>query len=235
MKKRERGRREEDLAAVVVAWLRERGWEVFQEVQVYPLGPVADIVARKDGLYWLIEVKVSLGFKVMAQALRWNHRAHMVSVAVPSTGEGSGDARAVAARCLKRDGIGLLEISGRMGKVWVVVEPAQIPDAEVFRKYLDDVLSDGHKTYAPAGNARGRRWSPFQATCMDLRRYVEANPGCLALDAVQAIEHHYSSDRAAASVLHKWAALGKVEGVRIGYKGRRMIFNPAAGSKDGDG
>ena len=49
---------EQDLAAIVVGWLTERGWDVYQEVAI--MGKVADIVAVRGPCVWIVECKVRL-------------------------------------------------------------------------------------------------------------------------------------------------------------------------------
>ncbi len=73
---------EVELARPVVAWLGDLGWEVFQEVSAG--GSVADIVARRGPVLWVVEVKRSLGLSLLGQAHAWKRRAHRVSVAVPA-------------------------------------------------------------------------------------------------------------------------------------------------------
>lgn len=40
--------KETELAKVVIRYLEEMGWDVYQEVQPHAQGPVADIVDRKS-------------------------------------------------------------------------------------------------------------------------------------------------------------------------------------------
>ena len=74
--------KEADLAKVVVSWLNEQHWDVYQEVQIHGFGGVADIVAVQGPLVWVIECKTSLSLTVMEQASVW--RVHFRSVAVPT-------------------------------------------------------------------------------------------------------------------------------------------------------
>jgi hypothetical protein len=75
-------RPETDIARPVVAWLQAQGWTVYQEVQHQ--GCVADIVAVRGPLLWVIECKAQLGLAVLGQALGWQGHAHAISVAVMS-------------------------------------------------------------------------------------------------------------------------------------------------------
>jgi hypothetical protein len=95
---------EQELAAVVVAWLEALDADVYQEVQVG--GGVADIVARVGAEIWIVEVKTSLSLALIAQAMDRRRLAHRVLVAAPAT-------RALrdVLPILVEVGIGLLEIT----------------------------------------------------------------------------------------------------------------------------
>jgi Holliday junction resolvase len=69
----------------VIDWFTERGWDVYQEVQIQSGYPVADIVAVMGLRVWVVECKTTLTLDLMAQAFHWQRYAHWVSVAVPET------------------------------------------------------------------------------------------------------------------------------------------------------
>jgi hypothetical protein len=82
---------------------------------------------------------------------------------------------------------------------------------------LAAVLRPQHKTHAKAGAVgAGGRWTPFRATCEELVRIVTATPGITVKAAVEAIKHHYSTNRSAASSIAHWVEHDKVPGVRLG-------------------
>ena len=76
--------KETDLAKSVIAWLQDLKWEVYQEVQVFSYGPIADIVATFGAITWVVETKISFSLKVMSQAEQWTPFSNLVSVAVPT-------------------------------------------------------------------------------------------------------------------------------------------------------
>lgn len=210
---------EETIAAHVVHWLTsEGGWEVYQEVSA---GARADIVATRGLAMHVIEVKTSLSMALLEQAVAWRHHAHMTSVAIPERKRGSRDGFAVAALF----GLGILEV-GPLGRV------REIRRADFSRpkepEFLRRRLNEAQKTYAPAGNARGRFWSPFQQTCEDLRRFVEKNPGVPLKAAIEGISHHYRTEASARSALAKWIEAGSVPGVVIAKDERgKTVLRPA--------
>jgi len=100
--------REEDLARCVREYLTADGWAVYEEV--FCEGRIADLVAVREPLVQVVEVKRTLGFALAGQALRWIPYAHLVSVAVPVPEKRWGAAREYAKHCLSRDGIGILDV-----------------------------------------------------------------------------------------------------------------------------
>ena len=77
-------RTEQDIAAQVVEWLSGGEWEIYQEVQPSRNERVADIVAVRGSVYWIIETKRSLSISVLEQAWSWSGHSHLRSVAVPA-------------------------------------------------------------------------------------------------------------------------------------------------------
>lgn len=208
---------ERDLAKQVIAWLADQQWEVFQEVQVLRGSNVADIVARRDGILWVIECKLSFGFAVIDQAFEWRDFAHYTSVATPS-------ARGRSAFVLLRHlGIGQLSV----GLAEVHEEIAPRLNRNSLTKHLADALREEHKTWAEAGNATGDHYSPFKSTCRDVLRAVEKQPGITMKELIDKTPTHYHSTATARSALAKWIQLGKVAGVESRREGRHLKLYPA--------
>jgi hypothetical protein len=217
---------ETDLAAPVIAWLEEQRWDVYQEV-AGPSGGVADIVATLGNLVCVVELKTSLSFEVVAQAKRWRSYASWTFVAVPHA-KGS-DGRALAQDLLESLGIGLITIDARSRGV------DQLPWANIvhvprlqrrIESSLRDALRPQHKTFARAGNAEGRHWTPFQDTCEKIARFVREHPGSVIKDVLGAIEHHYHTESTARACLVQWGERGSIRGVTLRREGRRLFFDP---------
>lgn len=173
---------EAEMAANVVEWLRKAGWRVGQEVQVKgyerELG-VVDILAHKEGRWWAIQCKLSLSFAVVGQAARWAQGrgyAHRISVAVPAPEDVAGWDFALSV--VAERGIGLLAVTP--GNVTEML-PAKYhagPEAVGL-----EILPQ-HETYAPAGNAEGKRYTPR----------IERNDG-LRAQLVKAVCDHVGNGR----------------------------------------
>lgn len=212
-------KREEDLAAVVVRHLRDLRWEVYPEVQPRRFKCCADIVAVQGPVVWVLETKLSFGLSVIEQAHDWRPYAHFVSVAVPW----SRRTRMAEIIC-RRLGIGVL----RIRKDGMIDERA-LPDFN--RKALADRLrvdlTERHKTYAPAGNAAGRRYTPFRRTCESVAAAVRERPGLLLKELLDSVPTHYLNRASARTCLPRWVREGLVDGVRMERDGRFLRLYPA--------
>lgn len=205
---------ETELAAILVPWLTDQEWEVFQEVQLSRGGRVADIVARRDSIIWIIECKLSLGFAVLDQACNWLFYAHYVSLAAPTRHLRS------AHICLQTLGIGYLQIS--RGDVSEISRPRLNRSARADRV----CLRDEHKTWAQAGNANRGHFTPFKDTCRNVRNMVTQQPGITMKELIDRVPTHYSSSSTARSALAKWIQRGVVKGVESRRDGRYLRLYP---------
>lgn len=102
--------REEDLGPPVVAWLTAWGWDVYQEVVVGD--GVADIVATRGPVVWIIELKLSFSLSLLDQAYHRRRYAHRVSVAVPKYSRGGSVKLGSTRHICDILGIGLLLVAG---------------------------------------------------------------------------------------------------------------------------
>jgi hypothetical protein len=210
---------ETELARVVVDDLRARGWTVYQEVST---GTCAcDIVAVMGRVLWAIECKVSLGLGVLAQARGWLDSANLVSVAVlPGR---RTDGRALAEATAKMLGVGILEVYAPGHYDWMLRGSAIPSRRRVAYPFLRKSLHEQQQTFAPAGTATGKRFTPYAGTCAALRHVLLDGPMTIR-EAVAKLEgrHHYASELSARGSIYKWAELGKIEGVELlaGSKGK---------------
>lgn len=204
-------RSEEQLAAVVVAWLRDQHWRVYQEVDT-GAGRV-DILAEQVGQLWAIECKTSFGLDVISQADRHRERCTFASAATPrqfvcDLGE---------VLCKLR-GVGVLFVTSDGVRELVAPRPnRRAPVTKVLAK-----LEPEHETFCAAGTAGGGHWSPFKRTCRDVLAYVTAHPGCTVKALVDGVRHHYRDNSSARSNLPRWIEARKVPGVRLSRNGREL-------------
>jgi hypothetical protein len=207
---------EQELAAVVVAWLQDLRWDVYQEVQIQSYEPIADIVAVNErGLTWIVETKRSFGFKVLSQADEWIGSANYVSVAVPMR---RGNLSRLEVKTLKWLGIGCLYIYSHQD-VSEQVQP-RLQRRLKWKKQIKEYLTEKHKTFASAGNAAGRRLTPFQNTCDEILREVRWSPGITLKELLSKVSTHYHSTATAKSCILQWGKKGIIRGVRFEKDGK---------------
>lgn len=212
--------KETDLAQVVIAWLQDLRWDVYQEVTGAP--GRADIVARQGPLLWVIETKSTFGLHVLGQANSWRPHAHRVSVAVPYS-------RMVAApfagEVLRNFGIGLLIVSMQEKRVQERIRPA------LNRKpWKIPACCPEHQTYAPAGTNGGGYYTPYTRTCRLVVGEVKQSPGITMKELVDRVDHHYASPASARQSFKFWIERGEIPGVETFYnEAKRLCVRPKEG------
>ena len=211
-----------------MAWLRDLRWIVYQEVQVYTHGRCADIVATQGPAVWVIETKLSLSLDAVEQSLRWSGNAHYVSVAVP---RGTRRVQSLFDRELIHEvltwkGVGLILV-GEDG-------PAEFIHPQLRRRInvcpIRDALRDKQQTYAPAGNAEGKRWSPFDQTCEQVVAIVGDRPGLETSELLSRLRHHWKTSTAESN-LFELGKRGEIPGVEMRYENHRWKWYPKKGTK----
>lgn len=194
----------------LVESLRARGWTVYQEVES-SLGPVADVVAVRGPVLWVIEGKRHFSFDVLEQADAWRGHANFRSVAVPLRPS------RFQLELAQAIGVGVLEV--------VVDAPDWLPDpvrerarpefSRTRSTKLSSKLRPEQQTHAEAGG--NGRWTPFKATCEEVRRVLRSK-GPLTIRQL-AVElrgvHHYASEAGAKTSLYEVIRRGVVDGVEL--------------------
>lgn len=222
---------EVDVAKRVVEYLQDSGWEIYQEVASQ--GSAADIVGVKDHQCRIVEVKTSLTTEVCAQALNWSdsRAAHYVHVAVLRPVRKKGfrprysRGQEMLMRFLRSEGVGVFTVQFDSFRGEEVVDILEKVPARLSRKLGDDIRKDLYekqKTYAEAGNAEGKRWTPWRETCENWAGFVSRHPGCSLKDCVERAGHHYGTESAARSSMWGWIKVNRVPGIRYERDGKRI-------------
>lgn len=210
---------EVQLAAELVADLQDRGWTVYQEVEI--AGPVCDVVAVQGAIVWAIECKVTLGLAVLAQAKGWIGMANLVSAAVP---HGRSTGRSFAEETAAAFGIGVLSIRAPdpwapgIRRVSETVRPAFLRRSS---GRIKRALRPEHQTSAPAGS-NGGRFTPYRATIKRLQELLRTHGPLPVRKAVALLggQHHYASEASARGSLSKYARAGQLDGICWVEQGR---------------
>ncbi|KKL45046.1 hypothetical protein LCGC14_2359590, partial [marine sediment metagenome] len=82
-------------------------------------------------------------------------------------------------------------------------------------KQIVERLSERHKTFARAGNADGKRWTPFQESAERVKQFIRDNPGCTMKELVNGVRLHYASPSSARSNLASHIRSGIIKGIRF--------------------
>lgn len=176
--------KESDIAAVVVEWLEEQHFDVYQEVAVRGVDGVADIIAVRAGIVWAVETKTGLNVGVLNQAQR--KMAHYRYAAYPRP---KMERMTSEHHCLERLALNYFKV----GLLWVldggVQERQPAPLMRGFHRdamALASQLRPEQKTFAPAGTNRGGHWTPYKATISQVRRFLERRPDGASLREILA-------------------------------------------------
>lgn len=213
---------EQEMAEVVIKHLERTGWEVWQEVQIHPGTPIADIVARKEDETIIVECKRSFGYRLISDGMNWLGYADRVCIAYPM--RKFGDKRTERAAAFMINLYNLEE--WKVTKDYVNTGAIKYQKNRNGKEQLLGVLCDEHKEWAKAGSQNARRVSDFQITCAHLEKYVRTNPGITLKEAVPEIAHHYAHDNSALGALSKLIASGDVRGIKCEGVGRNMNLYP---------
>jgi hypothetical protein len=201
---------EVEVGRPLVESLRARGWTVYQEVESR-LGPIADVVAVRGPVLWVIEVKVRYSFAVLEQAHAWKGHANFRSVAVPDRPDRF---QLEVAQAL---GLGVLEVMVAAPS-WVddpVIERARPEFSRSRSTMLSAKLRPEQQTYAEAGG--NGRWTPFKATCEQIRWALGRKGPMTIRELVVELHglHHYASEASARTSLFGVIQRGLVDGVEL--------------------
>lgn len=221
--------KEIDIGKAIVEYLQDLQWEVYQEVQAFGSGgPVIDIVATQGLVVWAIECKTNLSLKLIEQAMHRLGHANYVSIAYPSRRHRNNFAH----RILKIFGIGSLTVKDTANSKYgiQVVEYNKPTLARKTTGYIRKALNENQKTFASAGNAEGKRWTPFQETCRLIKSKVACNPGITLSELLgpNGIITHYTSTATARSCIGKWGQQDVIKGVEIRFDGRLIRLFPVS-------
>jgi hypothetical protein len=195
---------EKDISEPLTNFLKNDGWEVYQEVQVELLGPVADVVAVRNGVIWEIECKTKICIEVFAQAHKWLPYANLVSVCVPVIGQYSNSFEnwKCAAAAMGIGIISVYEKSRTVEKRTYADNPKVAVDLEAHghsasNDALQNGLRESHKLFISSGKKSRVAITKLQKTMRDLVECVNRHPGIELLSALHKIDHHYSTDYSA--------------------------------------
>jgi len=198
---------EQEIGAKAVAWLQDRGWDVYQEVETGNGRP--DIVGVREPATCIIECKVAFGISVIEQAARWVHRVSFVWIA-------SGVPSGFGLKICGMFGIGVLGIEENVHEIKHPEFQHVINIYSKGQKYdIRRYLNQKQKTCLPAGSCGGGYYTEFKETVEQLKTAIRNTPGIKMMDAIKEIKHHYRTDSTARVNIYQRIRQHIVKGIRI--------------------
>lgn len=162
------------------------GFDVYKEVPGYG---IIDIVVLAGNITTAIEVKCSLNFDVIEQAVKNKQLANYSYVAVPHT-----KGRTFAHRVCKEFGVGILTYNDRRKEIIEVCKP------KLNRRIVKLKLKDWMKE-SEAGS-QNNRMTAFKNTVRLVHLYLKSKGGKAShKDVISNVDHHYGSITSAISSL----------------------------------
>ena len=225
---------EAELCAAVIKHLEENHYDVYQEVQMRYAEGRADTVGVRGPVSLIVEAKMSAGFAVFEQALKWKGYANTIAIALPWKPRATRQAGRRAMEAFARqNGIGLMRVQSEAfgSDVEWTIHPAL--DRHLFEN-IRGYLSEGHKTHAQAGTNRGGQWTPYRSTIEACQRAL-AEHGPMTLKALieNVGEHHYSTDTSARACLAKALASWEKDTFTVAREGRNFMVSLRANAEGG--
>jgi hypothetical protein len=207
-----------ELAEKVVIWLKEQGWIIYQEVTYES---IADVVAIKNDVIWIIECKTSFGLKIINQALNWIGCANFISIAIPYLSSYNQK------RISNYLPIGIIEVKKESNNNHYINVVKEAPEQEDISElnYFKKRLYEKQKTWAKAGNNQGKRHTAFQDTVEQIYNYLKLNPGSTLKQIITNIHHHYHKDQTAQCAISQWISKGIIKNIIVHREGKKYLYH----------
>lgn len=218
---------ENELAKILTVWLRQDGWEVYEEISPYGNnGPRTDLVATRGRIIWVIECKRSFSLNVIEQASRWFDKAHFTSAAVWQPKSSVGIMSQVAAKF----GFGLItvKINDSRSEPFEVYEKGKSAfNRRANTAKIKAMLNYDTKASGLAGLGGKTFRTPFKQTCERISMIVRKSPGIELEEAARLAKHHYADDRKAKTNIINAISNDFIEDLQIVREGKRLLLYPA--------
>lgn len=181
--------KESDLFEPVKEWLGDEGYEVYAEVQLTHGAERVDVVGVKGDEVVAVEMKTSFSLELLNQAYKHKYAgiANKVYVAVPRPKTKHFNEYGI--ECLRREGIGLLEIDD----ILRCDRHYHLPDArqdEMQNTWLVDALTERHKDQI--GGTNGAHLTRYKITMLNIKDHLTATGRWhTAKSILEEVDTHY--------------------------------------------
>lgn len=192
--------KETELGSLVIEWLavNKPEWEIFQEIRPgkYAGSRIADLVCiNKEDKVWVIELKRALNLDVIEQVSRWQVDRRSVAIGLPK--RNTNKHRWWFNYMHYKMGVGSISVSA-LGRVREEYKAPALENPYMSEKFIEICRSGKTDGFAEAGGKGGGYWTPYKQTMIDVRKYVQNNPGCGVGDIVRDLgKMHYASEHSA--------------------------------------
>lgn len=208
-------RKESEVGEVVLNYLHDLRQDTYCEV-VTDIGRIDIVSVGSNSLITAIEIKTTLSFDLLAQAIHRSGYCHRSVAACPFPKLHSHK-RTILKAIHAQYGIGIW----RVERNHVTEEYPPRIQRHALANYVKNSLRPEQKNQ-PAGVNMGY-WSPFQQTKKDLIAFVRDNPGCSIKEAIAGISHHYKSSSTAYSSIAKWIRTNVIKEVVLTGNGLQLV------------
>ncbi len=179
--------------------MENNGWDVYPEVTVYAYGKRVDILGIRDNNTIAVEMKTTLSFDLVAQAVYWKNFCNYVYIAIPEWSKNryggykpKSDGRHYAEELLMKENIGMLEIS-RTNLTAGESIPSKRKEVIYPVKDWERVITEYHKDAIPGGSRAGGHITVYRVTILKIKEFLKTRPnGATIKEILENVETHYS-------------------------------------------
>jgi hypothetical protein len=161
--------KETDLFEPVKNWFLENGYEVYAEVTAPMLIGRPDVVARKRPVTICVELKKSISFELLYQALERKRYFNYVYIGIPKR---KSIIPYLAQDILRREGIGVFEIDIEHGTAYPSTKPRFNRPSLFDRVDWDKALRKEYKQHVGGYNGPGL-YTPYKITILKVKEYLQ--------------------------------------------------------------
>lgn len=174
-----------------------------------------DVLAIRGDYDVGVELKTSLNWKVIEQALKRTHICDYVFVGVPE----SNTINYIALDTLKRYGLGLMTVN-KSGGAKLVLQPSkhQVTRRKKARSYVQE-----HHSKTIGGVKTGEGPTAYSETMVKIKAYMNGKGWVTAQDISKAVKTHYTSD-ATSQIRDTLRAHWNKDWCEVEKRGSRIYF-----------
>ncbi len=177
--------KETDLAQYATKWLNDNGWnDIYKEVLSKHSNRRADIVAIKNKVSCVVELKRVASFELLEQCAKWKLYSNIVYCFIPAktTGWHVSIHRNGFEALASLWGIGIVTVD-KYENIREVLSPKYNRLHRNFKEYcIANCCLEEHKNSLEAGSSGGGYVTPYKLSIECIRHHIELNDGQMSVD-----------------------------------------------------